>query len=283
MQNNNNIVIKKDQYIKINKDDEVKVIRQGKNYIEIIKTTAKNYKCGIKKISRDKYIVKATGEVKKFKEVIEKTRKSLKRSMQNLRIIIRENFDSSDKRQLFLTLTYKENMKDTKKLMNDMKKFIRKLRKKYSQCKLEYIAIAEPQGRGAWHLHILLKDTNENNKVLYIDNKELEKIWGNGYTDVQALKSDDVGSYYVSYFTDLLDNNKKREKYKRLCYYTKNFKFYRTSEGIERPKSEIKLYKDIEKELLDKELKYKVNYTVTSNDKIINTITKEVWKRENKK
>ena len=240
----------------------------------------------VKKLSKNEYLVVSTGEIKQYetKETKEKTTKNLKETFTRLRQLIRTNFTNNSKNQLFITLTYKENMTDEKQLYKDFDLFYKRLKYKLKEHKLEYIAVAEPQGRGAWHFHIMLKSTNQAN--LYIDNKILEKIWGNGYTDAQRLKSDDVGSYYVSYFTDLLEEdkkgNKKRVKGSRLSMYPKGFKFYRTSRGIEKPK-EIKIkYEELEKQ------GYKNTYTTAfklidtmQDDKILNVIQKETWKKTN--
>ena len=270
---------------KIDKQKYVKAIVQGKKYIDIMDKEIPT-RATVKKLSKNEYLVVSTGEIKQYeiKETTEKTTKNLKETFTRLRQLIRTNFTNNSKNQLFITLTYKENMTDTKKLMLDFDLFYKRLKYKLKEHKLEYIAVAEPQGRGAWHFHIMLKSTNQAN--LYIDNKTLEKIWGNGYTDAQRLKSDDVGSYYVSYFTDLLEEdkkgNKKRLKGSRLNMYPKGFKFYRTSRGIEKPK-EIKIkYEELEKQ------GYKNTYTTAfklidtmQDDKILNVIQKETWKKTN--
>lgn len=270
---------------KIDKQKYVKAIVQGKNYIDIMDKEIPT-RATVKKLSKNEYLVVSTGEIKQYetKETKEKTTKNLKETFTRLRQLIRTNFTNNSKNQLFITLTYKENMTDEKQLYKDFDLFYKRLKYKLKEHKLEYIAVAEPQGRGAWHFHIMLKSTNQAN--LYIDNKTLEKIWGNGYTDAQRLKSDDVGSYYVSYFTDLLEEdkkgNKKRVKGSRLSMYPKGFKFYRTSRGIEKPK-EIKIkYEELEKQ------GYKNTYTTAfklidtmQDDKILNVIQKETWKKTN--
>ena len=272
---------------KIDKQKYVKAIVQGKNYIDIMDKEIPT-RATVKKLSKNEYLVVSTGEIKQYetKETKEKTTKNLKETFTRLRQLIRTNFTNNSKNQLFITLTYKENMTDEKQLYKDFDLFYKRLKYKLKEHKLEYIAVAEPQGRGAWHFHIMLKSTNQAN--LYIDNKTLEKIWGNGYTDAQRLKSDDVGSYYVSYFTDLLEEdkkgNKKRVKGSRLSMYPKGFKFYRTSRGIEKPK-EIKIkYEELEKQ------GYKNTYTTAfklidtmQDDKILNVIQKETWKKQIKK
>lgn len=285
MQINNNIKNVKIQGVEpknIDKEKYVKAIVQGKKYMDIIE---KERPTGatIKKISKEEYIVVSTGEIRKYntKDTTDKTKENLKKTFNRLRQLIRTNFTNDSKNQLFLTLTYAENMTNEKQLYKDFDAFNKRLKYKLKEHKLEYIAVAEPQGRGAWHFHIMLKSTNKDN--LYIDNKVLEQIWGYGYTDAQRLKSDDVGSYYVSYFTDLLEEdekgNKKRIKGSRLSMYPKGFKFYRCSRGIEKPKEINIKYGELEKQ------GYINTYTTAFkvineiDDKILNVFQKETWKK----
>lgn len=266
---------------KIDNEKYVKCIKQGNKYMEIIE---KERPTGatIKKLSKKEYLVVSTGEIKQYKKenATEKEKENLRKTFNRLRQLIRTNFTEGTKNQLFITLTYRENMTDEKQLYKDFDAFYKRLKRKLKEHKLEYISVAEPQGRGAWHFHIMLKSTNQAN--LYIDNKTLEKIWGNGYTDAQRLKSDDVGSYYVAYFTDLLEEdkkgNKKRIKGSRLSMYPKGFKFYRTSRGIEKPREILSPYGELEKQ------GYKNTYTtafelIKEDGQVINKIQKETWKK----
>ena len=54
-----------------------------------------------------------------------------------------------------LTLTYRENVADFDRACNDLSKFIRQVKKKLPVW--VYIAVAEQQGRGAWHWHMAVK------------------------------------------------------------------------------------------------------------------------------
>lgn len=229
----------------------VKAVRQGKKFCEVV-SVQKPVKQGVKKISKDHYVVLNTGEIKEYTHTDTKQRDSLKKTFNKLRGLIRTNFDEYSKNQLFITLTYAENMKDKVKLYTDFDKFYKRLKYAYKDYKFEYIAVAEPQGRGAWHLHVMLKAVNVDS--LYIDNRDISKLWGHGMTDTERLKSDDVGSYYVAYFTDMLfvdednPNNKAYVKGTRLSFYPKGFNFYRCSRGIKRPVEEMVELEEIEKE-----------------------------------
>ena len=81
------------------------------------------------------------------------------------------------KKCLWGTFTYKENMTDPKRLYNDLRKFNMRFQRWLRKNKLpmcEYIAVAEVQERGAWHLHIIFIF---NKKAPYIKNSILARLW----------------------------------------------------------------------------------------------------------
>jgi len=198
----------------------------------------------IQKISKEEYIDLRTGEIKQFKLNDTKQRKNLAETFRNLTGLIRANFDQANEdRQLFITLTYAENMTNHRKLYDDFESWYRRLRRFLGDQHLEYIAVAEPQERGAWHMHVMLK----SDKHLFVDNRDMEKLWRHGFTDTQRLKSDDVGRYYVAYFTDLFGEFGATAKKKggRLPLYPVGMKFYRCSRGIVRPEDEEMSFADI--------------------------------------
>lgn len=172
---------------------------------------------------------------------------SLHRTFQRLRRMVNANFLGGDN-QLWVTLTYAENVRDTEKVYKDFKVFLKKVRRRYEN--LEYINVLEPQKRGAWHMHVMLK-TDKGSK-LYISNEEMSKLWGHGFVRVQRLnESDNIGAYLTAYLTDMeydgdddtegrkveLKNGKAIEKGARLDMYPANMQIYRASRGIRRPKS----------------------------------------------
>jgi hypothetical protein len=125
-------------------------------------------------------------------------------------------------------------MMDYNQLYADFKKWYMKLKYYCKGHTLDYITVAEPQGRGAWHMHVMLK----SDKFLFLDNQTvIAPMWGHGMTDTQRLKSDDVGRYYVAYFTDLFGEfgTTAQKKGGRLPLYPVGMKFYRCSRGIKRP------------------------------------------------
>lgn len=253
---NQGLKIESNFLYEIENHEVVKVIKQGDSFADIVYMD-KVAKPNIKKISADKYIDLSSGEIRLFdtKEGKESVR-SLKNTFKRLIGLIRCNFTEGSDKQLFITLTYAENMTDSKRLYTDFDKFYKKLKYRYKEHKFEYIAVAEPQERGAWHFHLMLK----SDKDLYIHDSEIRKLWGHGITQTERLKSDDVGTYYVAYFTNLeteceMDQqgkkSKKHIKGSRLHYYPKGFNFYRCSRGLKKPEISYSTWGDVVKEYGD--------------------------------
>lgn len=254
----------------------VRAIVEGRRHREVI-FMSRPAKGGVtKKISKDEFIDLRTGELRKFAQNERKQRENLRETFNNLTALIRANFDAdNEQRQLFVTLTYAENMTDSARLMVDFSAWYKRLKYHCKGHQLDYIAVAEPQERGAWHMHVMLK----SDKTLFIDNKEtMQPLWGHGFTDVQRLKSDDVGRYYVAYFTDLFeaygDNPKKKGK--RLSLYPVGMKFYRCSKGIKRPEKADMLYRDVIKQF--GEMVGWNTYDIKDADgNVIQTVQREHW------
>ena len=248
----------------------------------------KNNAATIIKVDKDKYFVVNTGEVKEFKHT--ETRKdsfnSLRQTFKKLRYLINANFTGAAN-ELHVTLTYAENMTDTKRLKTDFNNFIKKLKYKYKDTTIDYINVIEPQGRGAWHCHLLLR-FNDLPKI-YIDNKELATMWGKGFVTIRSLKDvDNIGAYLSAYLADLdvyaddkgilqvgeetyqymakggelgqivdkiaIDENgqavtKKVVKGGRLHLYPPGTNIYRKSKGIKEPDREVMTYRKFKKKV----------------------------------
>lgn len=225
-----------------------------------------NRSCTIKKLNDKEYVLLATGEILEFKEHSPSRTahiSSLYRTMKNLRYLINNNFIGNSN-ELLLTLTYKENMQDTKRLYKDIDKFMKRLRYKYKdKSTIDYIVVVEPQGRGAWHCHILARFNDLEQADLRIH--ELKEIWGLGeQVDVKKIDNiDNVGAYLTSYLTDvplsdleqedILKNNlsgssvkkvdnKMYVKGARLHMYPEGLNIYRTSRGIKKPERKKMTY-----------------------------------------
>ena len=239
--------------LKLHPASPVKLTRQGERFAEVL-YMAKQPCQGAVKLSKKDYMVISTGEVKQYQQHEKKQWESLAKTFAALRGIIRANFEGNAKNQRSITLTYREMMTDPEKLMEDFRNFWKYFCLDYKGHKLEYVVVAEPQERGSWHLHVMVKSDQPS---WWVDMDKLNKRWRHGWTGLEALKSDDVGQYYVTYFTSLADETKavqgevseemSKSKIKggRLHFYPKGMRFYRCSRGIVRPKAEDVAYGEV--------------------------------------
>lgn len=233
------------------------------NVVEVRYIVNGSPKIAIEKLDKDTYMDLRTGEVKAFNHTKSRAenKNSAAQSLRDLRDLINTNL-TDPATALWVTLTYKENMRDPQKLYEDFHAYIKRLRrylKREGQTDCEYIAAAEPQGRGAWHLHVLLLFTG---KAPYIDNSEMARLWGHGYTKTKGLNGvDNPGLYLTAYLGNMeyteavmngvrqgqiaeaetVDEQGKRRKKAvikgaRLYLYPRGFNMYRSSRGVKRPK-----------------------------------------------
>lgn len=241
-------------------------ITKTNDIVEVQYLEKRNNFNNIKRLDDKRYLVISTGEIKEFNKNEKRldNHNSFRQTFKKLRYLINNNFVGA-KNELFLTLTYAENMTDHKRLYFDLDKFLKRLRYKYiKKSNIEYITVIEPQKRGAWHAHILLKFTDL--KEIYIPNSVIAEIWGLGFVNVQSIAKmsiDNIGAYLTAYLTDLpLESASDLRKYdelkevdgkyyikgSRLRLYPKGINFYRKSKGIIYPEritvpfSEIKKY-----------------------------------------
>lgn len=253
-QNNNSMqVVLNADFKGLGKGARVKLTRCGESVADMT-YMAKKGTVNAKKLDKYRYVVTGgenMGEIREYQQSDKKEVESLRKTFTKLRQLINTNFKAREN-ELFVTFTYAENMQDKERLYTDFDKFYKRLKYDQRDRELAYISIAEPQGRGAWHLHVLLKSVDGEN--LYIDNRKMQELWGHGWTETKRLRqSDNIGAYFSAYFTNteedehpgLIADPKKAKKYKkggRLKFYPKDFKFFRTSRNIEKPVIESTTY-----------------------------------------
>ncbi len=212
----------------------------------------------IQKISADHYIDLRTGEIRAFEhsESRADSKQTVAKSLRNLRDIINANITDPEK-VLWVTLTYHVNQRDERKLYEDYRRFWQRFRHQYSTA--EYIAAAEPQARGAWHLHCLFLFPN---KAPFIPNSEIARLWRHGFTKTKSLRGiANPGLYLTAYLGDMElteafqagvsqgqgiaekeitdeQGHRRRKaviKGARLYLYPPGFRLYRCSHGVKRP------------------------------------------------
>ena len=176
---NTGVYFEKGNNYHINDSEKVKVYEYDINQKIKIRNCGKfknNYLSDYKKLNKQEYVNIQTGEIKKYEIGEFKSPSSLKKSMNNLKELLLNNFNGG-KNEEFLTLTYTEEETDFDKTGDDLGDFWKKLKKKYKD--IEYIGVIEKQkSRNSWHIHMVLK--NKNNQKLFIPQEEIVKIWNKG-------------------------------------------------------------------------------------------------------
>lgn len=207
-----------------------------------------------RKISKYEYLDTATNKRIAYRAKGETDTKppDMSRRFATLRRLINNNFAGRSS-ELHIVLTYggeyAGKMDDTSKLYKDFRRFWDRFKRRYPSC--AYIAIAEPQQSGSFHMHVLMKDLDGH--PLYVPKKQLDDLWGQGFTWVRSLKGNsNIGVYFVAHLSDT-DNGEQENgspnrkcivKGARLSMYPPNFKLYRCSKGIVKPTVEVMPYED---------------------------------------
>ena len=208
-----------------------------------------NTRATVKKIDKNYYIVgDESSEVRECKHTNnrQESPKSVRKTLNKLCDVI--NTNSKDvKCCKWLTLTYSENMTDLKKLTRDWENMRKKMRRQWGDFK--YIKVKEPQGRGAWHLHVLLIFEGT---APFMPVEDLQKAWGKGFVYIKSLKNNiNNGLYFTMSLRDMkvsdaeefgievdsskLSKNKKYVKGARLSLYKSVVHIFDCSEGIYSP------------------------------------------------
>lgn len=259
----------------------VKVTEMG-NIIEVQYMSHRNTKQTIQMLAGgEQYVICATGEVKDVEHGLTRkdNKKGLYKTFAHVRALINTNVTDVSKVR-WCTLTYAVNMTDPKQLYTDFEKFNKRFQ---YYCKLsgwskpEYIVMMEPQGRGAWHAHLLY--IWQDQKAPFIPNEKFRELWGHGFVRIKQLDDvDNVGAYLTAYLGDMEiteavecrnlelngravkmveiedENGKKVSKAvvkgARLDLYPANFNMIRYSRGIKKPIEEMMSQEEANKKVL---------------------------------
>lgn len=251
---------------KIKDYDTVDYVMMGRNTSEICYRSRRNAKPTVAKIDQENYLVRSTGEIKNYQKKAGsrvQSPESLRKTFRKITQLINTNVTDVNKVK-FITLTYAENMKNPQKLYEDFRRFNQRFTRYCIRDNLgspEYIAIAEPQGRGAWHLHVFYIFPYP---VRYIPYQVIYALWQRGSIDIKKLdNTDNIAGYMNAYFSNMeipetaarqLDdtdvytatvNHQKKyfRKGARLPYYPAGFNILRHSRGIKQPQKIVTSYK----------------------------------------
>lgn len=262
------------------------------------------------RVDKDNYMVCNTGEVLEYSHKASRVQnaKSLRKTLSNLRDVINTNV-TNPQNCLWVTLTYRENMQDSTTLYEDFRRFNQRISYYFldssNHAKAEYIAVAEPQGRGAWHMHCLYIFPH---KAPYVVNGKLAEIWGKGFVTVTRLKKDvdNVGLYLSAYLGDMpvedafqagirkgdiikevevtdchgAKRKKSIIKGARLKLYPTGMRLYRCSKGIKKPLVTEMTEAEAQKLIGNAPLTFeKTIQLVDENGKVLNTISYRQYNR----
>lgn len=278
------------------KDGRIVKVKRMNHIVEVValKKACKALQ-DVVKLSKTEYMRKSTGEVLEYdlSENRADNVSGLKDTFRKIRDLINNNFVGGGN-ELHVTLTYAENMRDTRQLHEDFKKFWQRFKRKHGP-DVDYLSVVEPQGRGAWHCHVLIRHNGVEN--IFIPANELAEVWGRGFIKVKALAGvDNIGAYLSAYLgdieltdetTSLADNlevkrveadGKKKSFIKggRLHMYPPGMNLYRHSKGIVFPEVQEMPYRDIKKIVGSSTPNYSRTVTILAEDEaVLNEITYE--------
>lgn len=238
----------------------------------------------IEKLTAELYMDKLTGEVREFQHHNNRAedKSSVAQSLRKLRDLINANIEAPET-ALWATLTYWEVMSSPTRLYEDYRRFWQRFKyylNKQGHPDAEYIIAAEPQGRGAWHLHCLFLFPG---KAPFIPNSEMSRLWGHGFTKTKSLKGiSNPGLYLTAYLGDMelaeaigagrlhdgrltesKDKSKAVIKGARLKLYPPGFNLYRHSRGVKHPKIWEATEGEAQAEIKGQPLTYEKTISVT--------------------
>lgn len=134
--------------------------------------------------------------------------KVLSRAQKDIRRIVNSNFNQWGQISKFLTLTFKEDVRELDQANYEFKKFKQRLEYEY-KIKLKYTLVPEFTKKGRAHFHTVIYN------MPYIPHKRLMDIWGNGGLNIKKIDHvDNVGAYICKYLTKDTAENLKGKK----CY-----------------------------------------------------------------
>lgn len=303
---------KLDSPLKIPDERIVRLVTMGNQYmVESLERPPKEFP--VLRISKDEFMVLSTGEVFQYSAAHDKSEslQSVRRVLQNIRALINTNVVNPAFCR-WVTLTYRDNMRDTVQLYSDFDSFRKRFYRyclKHDFGKPEYISVVEPQARGAWHVHAFLI---WDSLAPFIPNSDLEKLWSHGFTKITALNHcDNIGAYFSAYLADMplddvqsvsdkrlrdslyrcpieqkefIDSKETVKKKKfikggRLYFYPLHMRICRHSKGIKQPIIEDLPYFWAKEKISSAKLTFSSSCSVVSDDAdcSLNVITKEYY------
>lgn len=284
--NNNKIKIKKLPYACLSRAEIIKVF-EGNGIIEVESMQKAPFSLSNRfvRLSKTEYLNKETGEIKYYKktETRNQNPNEVRKTFKALRRLINYNFCAGNNEK-FITLTYGKLQKNPKEVNRDFRHWWRKIKKHFPS--LEYICVIEYQASGSIHLHVLVKDIE--NEDLPLEQELLNETWTKGFSEVTEIKNvSNLGAYFSARFTDIdlkeedIQNENTSKlilKGARLKYYKTGQKIFTRSKGIVRNKGYTVTEEELEEITKEGKLVYADSKVISKiNDKgkeiVVNTIT----------
>lgn len=289
---NNEIKIKKLPYSFLSSAEIIKVF-EGNGIVEVESMQKAPFSLSNRfvRLSGTEYLDKKTGEIKKYNKKAKTRNESpneLRKTFKALRRLINYNFCAGNNEK-HITLTYGKLQKDYKQANSDFRHWWRKIKKHFPS--LEYICVTEYQASGSIHLHILVKDLD--NEDLPLEQTLIDETWKNGFSTVKDIKNvSNLGAYFSARFTDIdLNEDIQNEntskliiKGARLKFYKTGQKIFTTSRGIVRNKGHTATQEELEEITKGAKLVYadsKIITKINENGKeyILNKTTYQQYNR----
>lgn len=282
---NNKIKIKKLPFAVLDKAEVIKVF-EGNGIVEVESMQKAPFSLNrFVRLSKTEYVDKETGEIKKYNKKAKTRNQSpneVRKTFKALRRLINYNFCAGNNEK-HITLTYGKLQKDYKQVNSDFRHWWRKIKKHFPS--LEYICVTEYQASGSIHLHILVKDLD--NEDLPLEQTLIDETWKNGFSMVKDIKNvSNLGAYFSARFTDIdlkedIQNENTSKlilKGARLKFYKTGQKIFTTSRGIVRNKGQTVTQEEQEEITKGAKLVYADSKVISKiNDKgkeiVVNTIT----------
>lgn len=296
------IKFKKGENYNISKYAIVKTTRYNNGTIKIRYTnnTSSNLS-NYQKLNKYEYLDKKTGEILEYNKSEIKSKENIRRTMNNkVRPILENNFWGGNN-ELFVSLTFSNDMQDFNELPKYFDNFWKRLTRKYKNTfDLACVYVKEMQmKRNCWHYHVMLKEVNKNN--LYIDCTDLYRIWKYGNITVSRIWSGNAYSYKRineekrmedEFFLSKKDHNIKNvidymcKLKSKEGYIPANGKIYgiKGKNHLLQPVNDIEVYEKVYNEIADthilgNELTLLLENTKTGN--IIKNIHTQLWVEKN--
>jgi len=124
---------------------------------------------------------------------------NLRKVRTQIRRLVEANYKSYGYEPVFLTFTFKDNVRSVLLATSRFTDFVRRF-KYHSGITLRYLSVVEFQKRGAVHFHCIFFNLPLAFERSERDTRYISKIWGHGFIDIQRIRNADaVGPYVCKY------------------------------------------------------------------------------------